>query len=329
VRAAVLRVPRHVVAGCLLLLCGVCVSCARSDPPRRDAFDAQGHRGARGLLPENTLPAFRRAIELGVSTLELDVGVSRDGVVVVMHDPAVPADRCLGADGVRIAGEQGPLLRDLPWDSLRRFDCGSLNPDPRRLPEPPWESRPGEPMPSLDQVFELARLDPGLRFNVETKLRPGDADTVAADAFVDAVLDSVRRHGLAPRVSIQSFDWRALSRVKRRAPGIRTVGLVSPRNLAPEWLDGLVPDPRDPMALFRRARGFVDQVSPHWRMLLPEGGPVLSLAALQAEGFAVVPWTVNEPEAMRRLVRLGVDGLISDYPDLLLRVLREESVPVR
>ncbi|MGH0030137.1 MAG: glycerophosphodiester phosphodiesterase family protein [Myxococcota bacterium] len=295
----------------------------------RALFDAQGHRGARGLLPENTLPAFERAIALGVTTLELDVGMTRDGVVVVSHDPALSPKVCLQPDGTTLAGERGPLLRDLDWDTLRRYDCGSLNPDPQRFPEPPRENRPGTPMPTLDQVFALAERDADLRFNVETKIRPGDRETVPAEAMVRAVVERVREHGLQSRVSIQSFDWRALVQTRALAPEIETVALVAPDTLEPEWLAGLEPDASNPLALFREARPFLDSVSPHWRMLVAENGPALPLAGLQAEGFRVVPWTVNDPETLRRLVRLGVDGLISDYPDRLMQVLREEGVPVR
>lgn len=312
-----------------LLVAVACLACTGPDVRRDRPFDVQGHRGARGLLPENTLPAFRRAVELGVTTLEVDAGMTRDGVLVACHDRALSPAVCQHPDGSPLVGEEGPLLRDLSLAELRRYDCGSLNPDPARFPQPPREARPGAAVPTLAEVFALAEEDPGLRFNVETKLAPGDAETVPAEIFVDAVVELVRDHALERRVSIQSFDWRALARVKQRAPEIETVALVHPETLDPAWLNGLAPDPADPLALFRRARPFVDAVSPFYRMLLPEGGPALSVEELHAEGFPVIPWTVNDEETMRRLVRLGVDGLITDYPDRLLRVLQELRVPVR
>jgi len=315
----------------VLALAVVLGACAPDAGPPRAPFDAQGHRGARGLLPENTLPAFERALALGVSTLELDVGVTRDRVVVVAHDPYVPPSICRHADGRAIEGERGPLLRDLSLAEVQAWDCGSLNPDPARFPEPPREARPGTPMPTLDAVFALAERagNPRVRFNVETKLRPGDLETLPAEEFVARVLAVVRERGVLARVSIQSFDWRALAIARRLAPEIRTVALVAPDTLDPAWLAGLRPD-RDGrlLGLLRAARPLADVVSPHWRMLVADGAtpPALSVEALHAEGFPVIPWTVNHAEDMRALIRLGVDGLISDYPDRLLEVVKSEGL---
>jgi glycerophosphoryl diester phosphodiesterase len=316
----------------VLALAVVLGACAPDAGPPRAPFDVQGHRGARGLLPENTLPAFERALVLGVSTLELDVGVTRDGFVVVAHDPFVPPSICRHADGRRIAGERGPLLRDLTLADVQSFDCGSLNPDPQRFPEPPREARPGTPMPTLDEVFAEAERagNTRVRFNVETKLRPGDAETVPADAFVARVLDVVRARGVAERVSIQSFDWRALAIVRSLAPDIHTVALLAPDTLDPAWHAGIRAEGGGLHGLLRAARPLADVASPHWRMLAPDGDspPALSVEVLHADGFSVIPWTVNDAPTMRALIRLGVDGLISDYPDRLLEVVRSEGLPI-
>lgn len=299
---------------------------------RQGAFDVQGHRGARGLLPENTLPAFERALELGVSTLELDVGVTRDGAVVVSHNAYVSPSICQHADGRRIAGEVGPLLRDLTLAQLREYDCGSLNPNAERFPEPPRESRPGATMPLLAEVFELVARsgDAEVRFNIETKLSPGDERTLPADAFVASVLGVVREQGVASRVSIQSFDWRALTLVKRSAPEIETVALLARDTFEPAWLDGLRPaEHAGVIGLLRAAAGAPAVLSPYWQMLLPhQREAAISVRDLQAAGFRIVPWTVNDAETMRIMLSLGVDGLITDYPDRLLEVLRSESIPV-
>jgi hypothetical protein len=138
----------------LAMMLAACASPpATHSPP--EGFDVQGHRGARGLLPENTLPAFARALELGVTTLELDVGMTRDGVVLLGHDPYLDPAVCLGPGGGRIEGERGPLLRDLDAAAVRAYDCGSLNPDPVAFPEPPRANRPGTPTPTLDEVLQL------------------------------------------------------------------------------------------------------------------------------------------------------------------------------
>ena len=169
------------------------LACTTTKRPPREPFDAQGHRGARGLLPENTLPAFRRALELGVSTLELDIGVTADGVVVVSHDRRLSSQhlpRPRRASRLPEAG--GPLMRDLTLAEVRRYDCGSLNPSRRRFPEPPRRNLPGTPIPTLAEVFDLAAgLDPGARFNIEMKVDPTVDETVPLEEFVARLVDLV------------------------------------------------------------------------------------------------------------------------------------------
>ena len=284
------------------------------------SFDAQGHRGARGLLPENTLPGFARALELGVTTLELDVGLSADGAVVVNHEPWVDPKRCLASDGARIEGERGPLLRDLGREALRAFDCGSLNPDPEAFPEPPRVDLPGTPMPTLHEVFALVAARGGdVRLNVEIKAEPGDPDTRPLPEMVDATLAAIRRAGAVERTTLQSFHWRALALAKEREPGLRTAALVSPQNLDPAWLGGLDPDAHPDFLSLLRAAPYVDELSPWWRQLVPGRFHLgHTVGEFQAAGYRVVPWTVNEPERMREMIALGVDGLITDYPDRLV-----------
>ena len=142
------------------------------------AFDLQGHRGARGLAPENALPAFERALDLGVSTLELDIGVTADGVVVVHHDPALNASITRGADGQWLPG-RGPLLRSLTFAQLQAYDVGRIDPaTPYARTFGAQQARDGTRIPSLAQVFALvkARGAP-VRFNIETKLFPSSRPT--------------------------------------------------------------------------------------------------------------------------------------------------------
>lgn len=291
----------------------------------------QGHRGARGLRPENTLPAFARAIELGVSTLELDLGLSRDGELVVTHNPRVSADLCLDANGEPIA-KPGPRVRELSLAELRAFDCGSLPADPERFPSPPHEPRPGTGMPTLGEVFELARERgaEGVHFNIEVKVDPGSEDTPAVLSIVRAVIEEVQRHGMLARTTLQCFDWSALRAARKIEPRLRTAALLAPDTLGPEWQAGLsLEEHGDALGLLRAARNFVDDFSPFWRQLVPgrayAGHPV---EAYQQAGFAVIPWTVNDLETMARLVDLGVDGLITDRPDLLMEMARERGLRV-
>jgi glycerophosphoryl diester phosphodiesterase len=299
-----------------------------------EGFDVQGHRGARGLLPENTLPAFARALELGVTTLELDVGMTRDGVVVLGHDPYLDPAVCLGPGGGRIEGERGPLLRDLDAAAVRAYDCGSLNPDPVAFPEPPRANRPGTPMPTLDEVLQLvAAHGAATRLNVEIKATPvsiaGRPQTLPLEQMVDATLSSLRRADALEHTTLQSFHWRALALAKRREPRLRTTALVSPHNLDPAWLDGLDPAAFPDFLALLRAAPYVDDVSPWWRMLVPgEFALGVEVRAFQEAGYRVVPWTVNDAETMRAMLALGVDGLISDYPDRLLEEVLRAGLPV-
>ncbi|MFQ5349512.1 MAG: glycerophosphodiester phosphodiesterase family protein [Thermoanaerobaculia bacterium] len=327
---------RSSVGAAAILLLGL--ACAGSAPRApREPFDAQGHRGARGLLPENTLPAFRRALELGVSTLELDTGVTADGVIVVSHNRRLSGEICLGPAGERLANEEGPLIRDLTLAEVRRFDCGSLNPSRRRFPEPPRQNLPGTPVPTLAEVFELADdLDPKVRLNIEMKVDPTVDETLPLEQFAAAMVDLVVEHGVVERAIIQCFDWRGLELVKSRRPELTTAALLSPETLdgggPSPWLNGLSLDAAGgtSLDLVAGARGYVDIFSPYWRQVTPGAWGYLdsTVEEIQAAGFPVVPWTVNSAERIEGTLDLGVDGLISDYPDRLLEILRRRGIRV-
>lgn len=309
------------------LLVGLAILCtgtAHADPAK-PSFDVQGHRGARGLLPENTLAGFARALELGVTTLEIDVGITRDGKVIVAHDPYVHPELCLTPTGDRFAMKRGPLLMHLDLRELQAFDCGSLNPDVERFPEPPRVNLPGERMPALREVIALTRerKDERVRFNVEVKFSPENEDTVALAPFVAAVVGVLRAEGVMARATLQAFDWRVLAEAKRLAPELHTAALLY--EVDPLWQAGLDAEKLGGvLGLLRASAASVDAFSPHWKLLVPgEAYAGHSVAEYQAAGFSVVPWTVNEREPMRRLIALGVDGIITDYPDRLLEVLRE------
>jgi glycerophosphoryl diester phosphodiesterase len=258
------------------------------------AFDLQGHRGARGHAPENTLAGFERALGMGVTTLELDVGVTRDGVVVIHHDRALNPDLARGPDGGWI-GAPAPLIHSLSFDELRRYDVGRLRPGSeyaRRFPH----QRPvdGARIPRLSELLERTKKL-AVRFNIETKIAP-DAphETPAPEPFARALIGEIRSAGVQERASIQSFDWRTLKVVEREAPEIATVYLTDERGS----------DPAKVHAAGARIW------SPDFRAL-----DAAKVAAARALGLRIVPWTVNEPGDIRRVLRLGVDGIISDYPD--------------
>ena len=300
------------------------------------AFDLQGHRGARGLAPENTLAGFARALGLGVSTLELDLAVTRDGVVVVSHDPVLNPDLARGPDGAWLEGPR-PSVIALSRAELAKYDVGRLRPgSPYARQFPDQVPVDGARIPTLAEVFALARRagNGEVRFNVETKVDPRRPSlTPAPEAFADAVLAVVNDAGMASRVLIQSFDWRSLRRVQQKAPGIETVCLTTEeaggeqlqrgRRGASAWLGGLDPDdyggsvPRLVQAAGCRTW------SPRHRDLAAD-----ARAEAHRLGLRVVPLTVNEPADMKALVDLGVDGLITDRPDLLRRVMEEKGLPL-
>lgn len=260
-------------------------------------LDVQGHRGARGHLPENTLPGFRLAIEMGVTTLELDVGVTRDGVVAVHHDRRLNPDIARAPDGQWVAAP-APLLRALSYDELEKYDVGRIRPGSEYAARFPHQQPvDGTRIPRLADVFALAAKT-AVRFNIELKLLPSHPyETLAPDPFAAAVIAEVRKSGMDKRSTLQSFDWRAVKAAEREAPEIATAYLSEARYA-------------DVAAV--RAAG-AKTWSPDFRALTKE-----KLDAAHAAGMRVVVWTVNEPHHIRRLVEWGVDGIISDYPDRVL-----------
>mgnify|MGYP001473345628 CR=1 FL=1 len=184
------------------------------------ALDIQGHRGARGLAPENTVPAFARALGIGVTTLELDCAVTKDGVVVVSHDSTLNPDITRGPDGIWLEGEGAPI-RNFTYGELARYDVGRIKPgsayEKRFARQQPVD---GTRMPRLADVFALARKSGNdtVRFNIETKISPLHPErTVSPETFARAFITVIRQEKMEKRVTIQSFDWRTLAVVQKEA----------------------------------------------------------------------------------------------------------------
>ncbi|MCA2320644.1 glycerophosphodiester phosphodiesterase [Mycobacterium intracellulare] len=271
-------------------------------------FDLQAHRGGRGEATEQSLRAFARSLELGVSTLELDVVLTRDRQPLVWHDPTIAAEKCADTAPAFAADPQypyvGKLVHELTLAQIRTLDCG------RRLDDfPNAEVVPGNRIATLPQVFALAdsyRAD-AVRYNIETKV---DADEPEPQEFVDVILAAVRAAGKVERVDIQSFDWRTLPLVHRAEPSIPLVALYN------EQIPG------DP--LIGALTVGADAVSPDYRLVT--GKPYVDRA--HALGLKVIPWTVDDVDSMRRQIGYGVDGIITDYPTALRGVLAELSMPL-
>ena len=204
-------------------LCAIATTAAVLAATSAAAFDLQGHRGARGLAPENTLEGFALALSVGVSTLELDLGMSKDGVVVVHHDIWLNPDTTRGPDGVFLT-RRGPALRALTLAELKRYDVGRLKAGTFYAASfPEQRAIDGARIPALSEMFDLVRRAKAdhARFNIETKLTPSaGADVADPETFAAAVLQAVRDAGVEARVSVQSFDWRTLAVFRRIAPQI-------------------------------------------------------------------------------------------------------------
>jgi glycerophosphoryl diester phosphodiesterase len=311
--------------------------CTGFAPTPRTRFDLEAHRGGRGLAPENTLAAFSNAIDLGVTTLELDIGLSADGVVVVSHDTALNPDHTRDAAGQWLApanGRSGPTIRSLTLAQLQGYDVGRLNPSSSygrqfalQLP------RDGERIPTLEAVFDLVRArGPAaatVRFNIETKIDPTKPDeTAAPEPMVRALLAVIDTAQMADRVTVQSFDWRTLALVAQLAPAMSRAYLSTPRTLKDKrWTAGL------------DATGFGSTPRLVKAAAGASGGPLVwspafaDLNAAQVKeaqglGMKVLPWTVNQRADMIRLMDLGVDGIITDYPDVLRDLVRERGLPL-
>jgi glycerophosphoryl diester phosphodiesterase len=293
------------------------------------AFDLQGHRGARGLAPENTLAAFRTAMAIGVDTLELDVHLSADGIPMVTHDPALNRDITRTEQGEWLPGP-GPLVKSLTADQLRtRYRVERARPDgPVAKNFPDQRPSEGERMPTLQQVLALLRAPgaQGLRANIEIKLNPRNPDdTPPAETVVRAVLDVIQAAEAERRVSIQSFDWRVQRLVQKLAPDIPTAYLSAQRPnfdtiTDGAWTAGFDLKTHGSVPKMVKAAGGVIW-SPNFNDLTPA-----LLTEAHQLGLEVLPWTVNNPADMARLIDWGVDGLITDYPDRARQVMQDKRM---
>jgi len=274
-----------------------------------------GHRGARGLWPENTLAGFAGALMLGVDALELDVALTADGVPVVSHDPALNPNITRDATGAWLSAP-GSLIRALRAAELAAYDVGRLRPGtPYAAAFPEQSPCDGERIPRL---AEALRLGNGTNFIIELKTWPGDPGCSAGGAdLADAVLAVADAAGVTSRITVEGFDWSGPRHVRSVRPEVRLAWLTRAETVrnAALWWGG--PHPAE----------FGGSVP---RVVAAEGGPVWApdhtdltpdqLDEAHALGLAVIPWTVNEPKDMARLIGWGVDGIVTDRPDRARKV---------
>ena len=309
------------------------LACALAFSLTAQAFDLQGHRGARGLAPENTLPAFERALALGVTTLELDIAITSDGVLVIHHDSTLNPDTTRDLTG-RFLERRGPPLRSLSWAELQTYDVGRLKPGSdygKRYPD--QQPVDGTRIPRLSDLFDLVKRlgDDKVRFDIETKLTPTKPEeTLAPEPFARALVAEIRKAGMAARSQIQSFDWRTLQVVQAIAPEIPTVYLTAQQS----WLDNIGADRPEGSSwtagIQYREHGSVPKMvkaagGSYWSVYFGDLDPQ-KLKEAQSLGLKVVVWTVNDPAVMSRMLDWGVDGLITDRPDLARKLLETRGV---
>ncbi len=274
------------------------------NPGFAHSIDVQGHRGARAVLPENSLPALQYALEVGVDTLEFDMGVSKDGVVVVVHDQTINPEICQYKDGSQ--AKSNLWIHQLSLEQIKQFDCGSK-------PNPRFENQtvvPGTEIPTLAEVFDMVSGSDlanakTVNFNIETKSNPEIPHAQPEpESFVRAVLDVVQRYGFESRVTIQSFDPATLLAAKTLAPDLQRSALF--RHKPQDWIAAA------------ESVG-ADIISPHHSLIDRK-----DVAEIQNTGLAIIPWTANSKRQWAKLLKLGVDGIITDDPEALLNYLERQ-----
>jgi len=272
-------------------------------------IDVQGHRGCRGLMPENTIPAFLKAIELGVTTLELDVVISKDDGVIISHEPYFSHTFTTLPTGSSLTKKQekNHNIYKLTKEEIKKYDVGKIQ-------NPKFKNQKivAAIKPTLKELvaevkaFTKSTNSPLPFFNIEIKRHPKNDNRYhpCASRFARLVVDEITTHGIKNKTYIQSFDPETLMEVRKIDPTIPLVLLVGNRKSAKHNL---------------RQLDFTPAVYSPYYKLVSEKLVVLC----QARGMQLIPWTVNERKDMEELIELGVDGIISDYPDVLIEVTEE------
>jgi glycerophosphoryl diester phosphodiesterase len=264
-----------------------------ADAPR---ILVHGHRGARARRPENTIPAFEYAIAQGVDALEMDMAVTKDGVIVISHDPILEPPVCSGPAAKA-------TIHQLTLAEVRLWDCGAIR-------NPLFDTQqtvPGTRMPTLDDVFQLAPRG-AFAYNIETKSFPDHPEyTPSPEEFSRMVLAKIRQYQLEKRIILQSFDFRTLIAMRKLAPEIRLSALIE--NDAREF------------PAVSAAAGNAEIVSPDFRLVTPE-----KVAAAHRAGLQVVPWTADTAADWDKLITAKVDAIISDDPAELIAYLRKKGL---
>lgn len=298
------------------------------------AQEIQGHRGTRGLMPENTIPAFAKALSLGVDNLELDLQITKDGKLVIWHDPVLKSYLARNPDGSWVADNQH-VIWQMTFDELRRFDVGRVNKTTKYGQTYPEQAEvDGTHIATFDEFIALVRKSGNdrIRFNIEIKLDPRDAPlTAPVEQHATMAVKAIRDAGIADRTTVISFNWATTAAVARLAPELKIGQITFEANSQAAnilrgqpgpgpWLNGHDVDNYASVPQLVKASGAHVWVS-YWRNVTPE----LVKEAHQL-GLKVNVWTVNDPPTMAQMLDLGVDGITTDYPDRLRAVMQARGL---
>ena len=262
-------------------------------------IDIQGHRGARGLYPENSLPAFEKAIDMGVNTLELDIAITKENHVVVSHEPFMSRAICLKPNGEAISESEDMdfNIYQMTYETIKQFDCGT-----KCHPIFPKQKKIEVYKPLLKEVFALAKSKgSNVHFNIEIKSRPEyyGIYTPKPNRYVSLVLNEIEHSGFFESVNLQSFDINILEEIKKQSPKMPVALLIDDDEDIHIKMDSISFKP--------------EIISPYYKLL-----DKTMVSNFRSKGFKVIPWTVNSEADMQKMIDFKVDGIITDYPNVLI-----------
>jgi len=284
--------------------------------PEKTSIDLQGHRGARGLFPENTIPAFQYAIEHKMTTLELDTNLTKDGNLIVYHDSIINKDLCLDS---KKNPAQSTRILDMTLEDLKKLDCGSIINE--KFPE--QTTVPGTKMISLSEFFDFVKQYetnhpdiPKLRFNIESKFECAP-DQAYLEKFVMTMVKLIEDADVIDRTTVQSFVLEVLPLIKKRNPALKTSALFQPSNVQGILMMIGLNSIRSKI-IEKAEKAGADIISPYHLY-----ANLFFIQTCHQKNIQVIPWTVNEKKKILTLLNNGVDGIISDYPNRLFAVYQE------
>lgn len=293
----------------VFLLSILTFSCQRKETDMEKTLDVQGHRGARGLMPENTIPAFLEALKIGATTLELDLAVTKDKELLVSHEPYINATYCLDSSGNEISKDQEKSFNiyQMSYEEVKSYDCGS-KPHVHFPQQQKFKVRKPLLKNVVEAVDEYLKSSKGkkVKYNIEIKSSPSGDDIYhpGPAEFSDLVYSFIQEHLDPALVNVQSFDFRILQYFHEKYPDITLAVLIGSEEDIDKNLDQL---------------GFTPEIySCAYKLLTAE-----KVKYLQEKNMKVIPWTINDSKDMDRIIQWGVDGVITDYPDRTMALLKK------